>query len=184
MADLASAAFRAGPLEIVHREVRYVFPHRSAAEWMTLVSEQTWPFDLVQSMEFESYERMLDAAESGAFETADILPLARAVLAAAGGRPWWEVQRLCNVAVAGDGRLLGALVLNGADPARLSLAAFCAAVWARLTENLDATGMMKAEAELQIPPPEVTAAEMAAAEQRSMADLVQAARSMPGVRTG
>lgn len=184
MADLASAAFRTGPLEIDHREVRYVFPHRSAAEWMALVSEQTWPFDLVQSMEFESYERMLDAAETGQFEAADVLPLARAVLAAAGGRPWWEVQRLCNVAVSGDGRLLGALVLHGADPARLSLAAFCAAVWARLTENQDATGIMKAEAELQIPPPEVTAQEMAAAEQRSMADLVQAARSMPGVRTG
>jgi hypothetical protein len=162
----------------------FTFPHRSAAAWMDVMSRSTWPVEVVQAMDADSYSELLDHAEAGQFVPDDIVALARAALAEAGGRPWWQVQRLCNVATAGDGRLLGALVLGGASPERLSLAAFCSAVWAKLTEHADAVGMMKAEAELAVPPPEVTAAELEAADQASMTDLVQAARSMPGVRTG
>lgn len=179
MPDLASAVFRTTP-----EPVRgYLFPLMSAAQWCRLLTEKGWPVLLVQGMDADPYERVLAAIERGELGQEEIVSLARAVLADAAGRPWWEAERLVRSCIEGDGRLLGMILLAGVRPETMTLASFCCAVWAQITKGADATQLLRAQSELCVPPPEVPLEELEEGVD-DMSAMVQMMRGMPGTRIG
>ena len=179
MPNLAAAAFRTTTSPVRG----YDFPRLSAAEWCELLSANTWPVRLVQLMDAEPYEKMLAAIEDEELDKEGLIALARAALADAAGRPWWEAERLVTSCFNEGGRLLGMLLLAGVRPETLTLAAFCCAVWAQITKGADATQLMKAQSELLIPPPDVPLEDLEDSGD-DMAVMVASLRNMPGARIG
>lgn len=180
MPDLHAAAFRTGPLYVRG----YRFPHLDAAVWIELLSTTAWPVRLIQRADSEPYESILSDIERGKLGIKDITPFARAVLAEAAGRPWWEAETLVGSCFAGGGRLLGMVLLSGVRPESMTLAAFCCAVWAQVSKGADGVELMKLEAQLMVPPDGVSDEEMEAAEDESMDAMVARMRAMPGARIG
>lgn len=183
MADLSSAAFRTGLFSVTYKGLELEVRTESAREWLESFGRGTWVRDVRLMVTEESYDLVLDAAANGHLTDDDVLPLARTIMAVAAGRPWWEAERLVASLWPSGGRLLGTLVLAGVDPARLTLAAYCSAVWAQLTKGADTEQMMKLESQLQIPPPGVTPDEMEAFDDGWGMDVNQL-RSMPGMSVG
>lgn len=182
MPDLRSAAFRTTPFTIEVKGVSLIFPSVPATAWLDVVSTDHYPTQTLGLMEWESHERFLDAIGSGRLDVSDLLRIAHKALAEAGGRPWWEVLRLTNSAFEQSGRLLGALLCSGVRPESMTLAAFCACVWATVTKGADATEMMKAESRLMVPPPNADLDEIP--EDDDFQAMARRAQSMPGIRTG
>lgn len=181
MPDLRSAAFRTTPFSITHKEVILRFPPLPASVWIEAIGNG--PVALVQLMG-DGYDDFLDAIGNGSLVTADIPHIANRAVAEAGGRPWWEVQRLIGSLLHPEsgGRLLGAVLATGVQPERVTLAAFCAVIWSTVTKGADATELMKAESKLSVPPPGIDLDEIPEDD-----DFEAAARRMqntPGMRIG
>lgn len=184
MSTLGEAAFRTRPFTVQRAGLDLVFTHRPASEWIADLVTDHYPVRILQSMEARSYEQMMDAAEAGRITRDDLVPLAHQALAEAGGRVWWETANLVGAVVREPtGRLLGELVLAGVRPETMTLAAYCAAVWARLVQNADATQLMKLEAQLTMPPAGVPLDEMPD-DTDDFAATAQRLQNMPGIRTG
>lgn len=67
------------------------------------------------------------------------------------GYRWWTALKLA--ASSASGAVLGELTLNGVDPARVSFAQWCSAVYRILTRDKDQKGKLKVDFELELPPP-------------------------------
>lgn len=184
MPDLRSAAFRTEPFRITYQGLELAFRYEPAAVWMDALNKRSWVYHVLQFQDTDTHERMLDAIGQGEMSEADLPRIARAALAEAGGRAWWEIDRLTQVVYSDGGRLLGSLVLAGVDPMRITLAAWCAAVWARLVQGADTQQTMKIESQLVVPPPEATEDELAAADEAFGNVDVARLRQMPGISIG
>ncbi|HEX5705619.1 MAG TPA: hypothetical protein VFX97_20625 [Pyrinomonadaceae bacterium] len=183
MADFGSAVFRHSPFPVPAGGHTFDFPSLTGRQWLTLLSSENWVSATVGELDEETHERFVDLVESGELEPAHVRAFAHAALAGAAGRPWWEAQRLSGACFNDNGRLLGTALLSGADPERMTLAAFLACVWATLTKGADATQIVKLEAELLIPPAEATPEERADIDD-DMGPMVERLRGMPGVSIG
>jgi len=182
VADLGPAVFRDGPFSVTVAEHHYLFRHEPAATWARALFASSWILQVLHLMDPESYEEMLDRIQEGSVSQEHVRRIAHAALADAGGRPWWEVERLVRACGSNDGRLLGRVVLAGVDPARVTLAAFCAAVWAAATEGAGPEDMLKMESMLTVPPPDALAEEAVPVENPD--EVVARLRQLPGVRLG
>lgn len=182
MTDLGHVAFGRSPVKATDGENTYVFPYVSAAEWLDrLTDRERGVVRVLQLMDQESYEIFLDRLlgmdkDHNRF----VIKVARSAMAAASGRPWWEAERLAQLAC-GD-VILGMVLSTGADPDRMSLAAFCALVWTVTAKNLDENKRLQLEAEVTMPPPE--AVEQNDVPEMDLSSTVAMLRNLPGVRTG
>ena len=158
--------------------ISYTIPHLCAGGWLSVISRPDWTARVLQLADPDSYESFLQRAEAGEYGQAEINRLARSVLSEASGRTWWEAERL--IAQLRHDPLLGAVLSTGADPSRLTLAAFLSVIYAVLVRGADHRARTQIEAELTIPPPE------AAGEgpEEDMSAMVSRMRAMPGVSTG
>lgn len=188
MADFRTAAFRTERFTVSlgagmsQRE----FPFRvlPAQEWLEIFGSNSWITAVINTIPAGSFEEFLDAVEREELWSADVTAFAHSALAQSAGRPWWEAERLVGACFHDGGRLLGTLLGNGTDPSRMTLAVFLACVWAALTKNADAEGLLKLEAALLVPPPDATDEERAGLDDEDMHGMVDRLRAMPGVRTG
>lgn len=156
MPDIRSAAFRTQPFPITVNGVELMFPTLPAARWLEAFGSPAFHVSVAHMMTVDQRDPLLDALSSGRLSVEDVVQkLAHTALAEAAGRPWWEAWKLMSSVVNQDtgGRLLGSLVLAGVDAERITLAAWCSAVWALITRNADTTELMKMEMQLQMPPP-------------------------------
>lgn len=183
MADIRSAAFRTQPFPVTVRGVEFQFPSVPASQWLDAFSHPTFHLIVFRMMDAEQTGVFLDALDSGRLDVEDYEKLANAALTEASGRPWWETWKLMSAVVNQEsgGRLLGTLVLEGVDASSITLAAWCAAVWALLTRNADTAQLMKLEMQISMPPPGVEDDEW----DNDDFDAVAARmRSIPGARVG
>lgn len=178
MSDFATAAFRSGPFTVTVRGERYTIPATTAARWIALLGMDQWPVELLYRLTPESRGRFLDHAEEGDADGPYLTELAREMLATAAGCPWWEAERLASFALSPEP--LGALLLKGVDPGRLTLAAFLAAMRSLVTQGLPDTDRMRLEAELTMVPPEAAAGQP----EEDLSSVVDRLRGMPGVSIG
>lgn len=179
MASLSEAAFRTGPFEIELNGHRLVFPHLTADRWTTAMF--SGDLSVVQLMTPEQFDLLLDLIEDESLSVEDVHRVARKAVAEAAGRPWWEAERLVASVFEPTGRILGNLMLSGVRPETMTLAAWCAAVWALITRNADGTDLMKAEMQLSVPPAEADEDDLA---QDDFEAAVRRAQGAPGVRVG
>lgn len=179
MADLGPAAFRRDPFPVQVGDDTYTFPALSAARWLDILSSDRWMVTVLRQLEIEEYERFLDRPE---LTPQDVRKFACAALAGAGGRPWYQVLRLAAT-VLDSADALGAVLLRGIDPERMTLAAFTSCVWVLMTQSGDQMQRMQTEMQLTMPPPEILPEEIEEQEM-TMEEMVAAARSVPGMRIG
>lgn len=182
MPDLRSAAFRTIPFTVHYKGTPFRFPPLPASEWIEAICDAAPA--VLTLMETDSYDVFLDAIGDGSLVTSDLQGIANRAVAEAGGRPWWEVQRLIGSLLHPEsgGRLLGAVLATGVQPERVTLAAFCAVIWFTVTKGADATELMKAESKLSVPPSGIDLDEIPEDD-----DFEAAARRMqntPGMRIG
>lgn len=177
MADFAPAAFRRGPFTVEADGLTYTFPALSAAEWLDTLAYTSWPAAVLHRVPDAQYEAFLAIPD---LDKSHLLRMAHAVLEGAGGRPWWQVERVAH-AVLGAPNLLGGVLLRGVDPERMTLAAFVSAVWVLLTQSGDDMQRAQMEMELTAPPPE--ALEEQGPQEMSMDDMVAMMRGVPGMST-
>lgn len=178
MADLG-AVFRSGPFTVDSGGRPYIFDHRSAAHWAEALASPDWVRAVLSMMGAASHERLLNEIETGVAGRDNVVGVARAALAAAAGRPWWEAERL--VSCLRQDSVLGSLLLKGCDPVRMSLASLCSSVWVLLMEGQDKTGRIQLEAEISMPPSEAAGDDSS---DDDMSAMVARMRAMPGVSAG
>lgn len=184
MTDFRTAAFRTIPFSVHVSPRDYPFPVLTAQQWLEMLGSHNWITAVIGVLGEGHHEQFLDAVAESVLCEAEVLAFARSALAQSAGRPWWEAERLINSCLDDGGRLLGTVLVSGADPSRMTLAVFLACVWATLTKGADATALVKLEAELLVPPPEATEAERAGLDDDGMSSMVDRLRGMPGVHIG
>jgi len=178
VSEFRDAAFRSGPFTVTVRGADYTIPARNAARWMTMLSHPQWAVEVLYALTPESRGRFLDHAEEGDADGPYLSEMARELLSRAAGCPWWEAERLASYALTPEA--LGALLLKGLDPNRLTLAAFLAAMRSLIMSGLPDTDRMRMEAELTMVPPEAVAQQP----EEDLSSVVERLRGMPGVSIG
>lgn len=180
MSDFLRAAFGTQPVTIERDGITYVFPSRTAAGWLDCFAGKDWHADVLRLTGEGPYEEFLSRALTGELGREHLAALARDVLARVSGRSWWEAERLIVLLKDRESMMLGN-VMQHADPARMSLAAFLAVEHALLLGNLSDVDRMRIESELCVPPP---GAEVPDDPLEDFAATVARARAIPGVSIG
>lgn len=180
MTDLLRAAFGTQPVIVERDGITYTFPSRTAGGWLETLAGPDWHADILRMAEEEPYGEFLTRAEAGELGRTHLAAMARDVLAAVSGRPWWVAERLVALLRDPESMMLGH-VLQRADPSRMSLAAFLSVEYALLMKGASDVDRMKIESELLVPPP---GAEVPDDGPDDFAATVARARSIPGVSIG
>lgn len=181
MADLGHAAYGRSGVWAEAAGHRYLFPYAPAGTWLDRMTDpHHFAVRVIHLMDPDFHELFLDRIEENTHARRDILQLARAAIAAASGRKWWEAERLAHLACADT--VIGSVMATGADPERMSLAAYLSLVWVTVAKNLDENKRMAVEMELTLPPPE--AVEQNDVPEMDLSSTVAMLRNLPGVRTG
>lgn len=175
MADLFAAAFRTGPVTVDVDGHSYTFPHLSAAGWLEKISAPNWTVEIFHLADPDAHEAFLTRVEDGTASLDDLHKVTYAVVAKVSGRTWWQAVRLASLL--NEGPLLGSVLAGGADPQRLTLAAFLSVVHATLLRGAGEQDRIKIEMELSIPPAEAAGTEP----EEDMSQMVSAMRSLPGI---
>lgn len=179
MSDFGAAAFRSTPYTVHVDDAEYVFHPVPAARWLDALGAPGWPLTVTSNFtEGMSYTRLYDALSEDRLPEDHVLRTARAALAEAAGRPWWEAERLASMALRPE--FLGHLLMRGADPATMTLAAFLALVHATVMQAQDRMGQMKFDAEISMPPPEA----LDEVPEEDVSVTVERMRAIAGVRVG
>lgn len=151
----------------------FTIPALPASEWIAVVAAND-AFSIVPGLMCEEDQlAVFDLIEDEEIGVNDFQMLARHALEAAAGRPWWEAQHLVIGASQAWDVIGGRMINNGTDLDRISIGAFCNAVYAMATENLDKKDRMKFDSDLKRPP--FDAVEEQAADQSFVAAQFRAA---------
>lgn len=150
------AALAPGPIDIQLGEYEYTIPPRPAADWIEAIASGDL-LDVVPGLLDEADRDDVQLEYMLAhLDLDDIVRVAREAIQEAGGRYWWEVQRLVVSATHRDLWIsaFGRLIAAGFDFEKRSLGAFVAALYT-ITIDLfgaDDTKRQQFEAELTMPP--------------------------------
>lgn len=157
------ASLRPAPIDVEFGEWTYTIPQLPAVDWIeaVLTARAGSIFPALVGDQEVTREVWLALAR-GEASTDDLIACARAAVGAAGGRPWWEVDRLIRAATHENTRavVLGNLARGGFDLGRVSLGMFCDAVYSYCVQNADEQQRFQLDAELRTPPPEATEDEL------------------------
>lgn len=141
-------------VEVAGRGV--VVPAAPAAVWLEAVSSDDPVRSVVPGMlDGEDHASVVLAMLGGRLDDAGLERAFCQVLADVSGRPWWEAMRL--IGNASTPEVWGHLLLNGVDATRVTLAGFCAAVHALVTQHMDEKARNQFDFDLKLPPAGVEA---------------------------
>lgn len=125
---------------------------RPAADWIIASLDPTHLGYLPGLLEGEHRERIMQAIEEGHVTVAQLGDVNHDAIEVVSGWRWWEAGKLI-ACVAGSWHTLGGLLtLSGVDPAKMSLGAYLAAVYARLWENANTKDRAKLAQQVATPP--------------------------------
>lgn len=135
-----------GPVRAVMR------PHGADAWLVALSGEDPVRAVVPGLLEPDAMVAVAVAMASGTARYQDVEAAAFEAIATAAGRPWWEALRLVLWAAQPGSDLYGHLLLAGIDPARVTLAGWCSALYALLTRNADEKARNQLDFDLKAPP--------------------------------
>lgn len=139
-------SLRSGPVRVENRNTVRFFRNAPVREWMDLDALRT----AALSFALEDRRDMVRAVASGRMSGEELAGWSHKLVETLTGWKWWEASTL--LVTSGSRGVLGRLTLAGVDPDRVTIGPWCAAVWAVLTEHLDAKGVQRLETELSLPP--------------------------------
>lgn len=152
--SLLAAALAPAPILVTIGGRSWEIPPLPAEDWIrALMSGQVEAAVVPGLLADADAADVLDTALGGRLDETAWRRAVYGAISDAAGRDWWQAIRLVN-AVDGDGlgRTYGELVLRGVDPWRVSLGAWCAAVYALLARNLDEKGLARLNTKLMLVP--------------------------------
>ena len=149
------ASLRPAEIDVEIGQYVYTVPALGAADWIEVLAEGNgWSIIPGLLSAADKLALMRDYL-GGTVTSQDLLDAGHSVLAAAGGRRWWEVERLVQAAI-GEAwpTIHGNLVLKGVDVKRLTLGAFINAIWVMALQSCKKDSERQAlEWEITKPPP-------------------------------
>ena len=147
------AALRIWELEVELAGETFVVPARPAAEWFIAVLSEGTALPLIPGlMEEGSEERINDLLLDGEIDINLLVTRSRELLSEAGGRPWWEADRLIRSAGASWHIIGGELTRLGVDLEKVSLAAALNAIYVICVRTMDEKERNKFDIDLRLPP--------------------------------
>jgi hypothetical protein len=182
VADHRGAAYRSLPFRVTSGSLSVEFPAVPASQWLSILTGEGGRRGVLQLLPAGQMDALLDALSAGQATVQDVSRITQSAVTEASGYPWWQAEMLISSVVGEDRRVLGGLVLAGVDPERITLAAYCAAVWALLTRNASEESLMKLEAQMMTPPPGVDIDELDEVEDFDA--VARSLRATPGARVG
>jgi hypothetical protein len=162
-----------GPVEIEVQLGDWLFtvPVYGAARWIAAIqtglTQDVLPDLLLPEDQLELWRSYRD----GQVDADEMRAAARQLIAEAGGRDWWEVERLVVACLDDEIRdvVFGEMALRSIDLDEVSLAGFLSAVVSLARRNSTPEQWIKFEAELTAPPSEVGIDELIDEEQEAAA---------------
>lgn len=143
------------PVSVILGNVTYTIPGVRADRWLlalTASGDDITTAVLPGMLPTEQQSDLMLRMMRGHIDPEDIADAAWAAIKMASGLEWWEAIRLTGAVDQPRGELYGRLLLAGVDPRRLTLAAWCAAVFAHLMTGLDEKERSKVMQSLIMPP--------------------------------
>lgn len=134
---------------------------RTAAQWLVALSGGMTAI-VPGMLDVDSRRALASMLVAQAADVEDMASAARDAIAQASDRPWWTAYYLVAYAERDQGRLYGALMLAGADPERLTLAAWCACLMSLVRDRMDDKAFTRFETDLAMPPAGVDPVQAAA----------------------
>lgn len=133
----------------------YTLPEMTAADWIEVLAAGNGWSIIPGLLPPEDKLSVMRDYLAGAVSSQDLLDAGRRVLEAAGGRRWWEVERLVQAAIGENWPTIhGSLVLKGVDVDRLTLGGFINAIWVMAVQACKKESERQSlEWEISKPPP-------------------------------
>lgn len=150
------AALRPADIEVELGGWVYVISARPAADWMTAIARGAGAI-LPGMLDAEDRAELLRELLRGAVTRDDIAEAVHDVLEAAGGRRWWEVERLISSVMHSEHwpTIHGELLLRGVDLEKISLGAAWNAFYTLIMRSTEEGKRAGVQFEISKPPPGV-----------------------------
>lgn len=150
-------ALRPCAIDVEVGEYEYTIPALPALPWLEAVLDTDGAAIIPGLLSSADQRDIMDDYVSGAVTPEDLLRAARNALGAAAGRPYWEADRLIRGAAHQDAWAVvsGELVTSGVDLERISIAAYCNAVYAYAVRNASKEDRERLDLELKMIPADV-----------------------------
>lgn len=177
MADGALGSLGRATVRIELAGVQYEVPYRPAGHWLGVMADKSPTTILARMVDDAEGEEILMSMAEGVITRQQLQDASLKLLTEASGWKWWEAFKLALCS--DEPATLGRLVLSGARPWEVSLAEWLAATYALFTQNAKPEDQFKFDAMLSAPPPGF---DDEWDDKAAFDSMVQAARSMPGMR--
>jgi hypothetical protein len=149
----ALAALRVWGFEVELAGETFEVPPRPAADWFLAILDEDAILPLIPGlMDDDAEDRITDLLLDEVIDAEQIAARSRELLTAAGGRPWWEADRLIRSSGAQWQIIGGELTRLGVDLAVVSLAAALNAIYVICTRTMDEQERNKFDIDLRLPP--------------------------------
>ena len=153
MAADALAALEIWGFEVELGGETFAVPPLPAAQWFVAILTEDVPLPLIPGlMSGADEERITDMLLDDTINADLIVTRSRELLTAAGGRPWWEVDRLIRSSAASWHIIGGELTRLGVDLGSVPLAAALNAIYVICVRTMDEQERNKFDIDLRLPP--------------------------------
>jgi hypothetical protein len=150
------ASLRPAEINVDVGEWSYTVPALNAADWIEVLAAGNTAAVIPGLLGADDQRSIMRDFLHGAITSKEIEDASHRVLEVAGGRKWWEVERLVHSALSEGSwaQVHGQLVLANVDLERLTLAGFVNAVWFMALQGVQKQADRdRLEWELTKPPP-------------------------------
>lgn len=148
------AALRPVAVDIQLGEWEYTIPALPAARWIEAILDRDGMAIVPNLLGNDDRRDIAHRWLVGELDADEIAKAARAAIGVAAGLPWWQAVRFVATATGDRQRpvVLGDFARRGVDLHRISLGAFCDAVYALAVANASEEERQRLDAELSVPP--------------------------------
>lgn len=132
--------------------VAYTVRAADAAEWLGALTSDLHVSVVPGLLESADRAALVRLVMTGKVPSDAVWQAAQQAIEEVSGYRWWQALRLAGYAEAERGVLYGRLLLAGVRPDGLSFPAWCAAMFAMITQHMDETARTKFDAAFLMPP--------------------------------
>lgn len=147
-----AALIRVQPYPVTVGGVQYTVRAMDAARWIIALTGDLHSSVLPGFLRAAERADLVQRSMVGEVPSGAVWDAARDVIEVASGRRWWQAMYLVGYAEHNGGALYGRLLLAGVSPRGMPFAAWCAAMFAMITKDMDETQRAKFDASFMMPP--------------------------------
>jgi hypothetical protein len=143
---------RVQPCPVVVGGVTYTVAAVDAGGWLVALTSDLHDSVVPGLLLAEDRLAVVRRLMVGGVESDALWAAARDVIEVVSGHRWWQALYLVGYAEQGHGALYGRLLLAGVRPEGITFAAWCAAMFAMITRDMDEAQRTRFDASFLMPP--------------------------------